>query len=466
MSQENNNVQQQVDQSTSLPKSAVAKGLMPRPTSGSGSDSSITPSTPFDKLSLHSPCTRTFKVGVTKYCLPMRYEFVKTIGYGAYGVVISCTDALTGESVAVKKIQKAFNNATDAKRVCREIKLLRLLQHENLMSIIDIVQPASFANFKDVYIVSPLMETDLHRIIYSRQPLTDDHVQYFVYQILRGLKYMQSANVIHRDLKPSNILLNSNCDLKICDFGLARGLDETGMLTEYVVTRWYRAPEIMLSCQEYSKAVDVWSVGCIFAELIGRRPLFAGDDYIHQLQIITDVLGSPTEADMHFVTSHKALRFMQNMRRKTTKPFIKLYPRANPESLKLLTQMLLFDPAKRINVSDALAHTYMESLHCEEDEPVSESLFTHKVAANIQAHELKEMVFEDMCAYHPEAMPQLTTVRAEHKRMQLTGLKQKHTGSAQASSSPMIATPKSAVGGSLSTNVSPNSLVSSPDMSM
>jgi serine/threonine protein kinase len=116
------------------------------------------------------------------------------------------------------------------------------------------------------------METDLHRIIYSRQPLTIDHIQYFVYQMLRGLKYIHAANVLHRDLKPSNILVNSNCDLKICDFGLARGVEDeqSGELTEYVVTRWYRAPEIMLACQDYSKAIDVWSVGCIFAELLAR----------------------------------------------------------------------------------------------------------------------------------------------------------------------------------------------------
>ena len=162
--------------------------------------------------------------------------------------------------------------------------------------------------------MSELMETDLHRIIYSRQELTDDHIQYFIYQILCSLKYMHSANVLHRDLKPANVLLNSNCDLKVCDFGLARyvgtvagadndcrlpsvascsGVDERSVdLTEYVVTRWYRAPEIMLSCQEYTKAIDVWSVGCIFAELLGSKPLFPGDDYIHQLRIITDVLGT------------------------------------------------------------------------------------------------------------------------------------------------------------------------------
>jgi|TARA_B110000208_G_C11694007_1_gene403407 mitogen-activated protein kinase 1/3 len=131
------------------------------------------------------------------------------------------------------------------------------------------------------------METDLHRIIYSRQDLTDDHVQYFIYQVLRAVKYIHSAKVLHRDLKPSNLLLNSNCDLKVCDFGLARGIDDRTSqdLTEYVVTRWYRAPEIMLSEDDYSMAVDLWSCGCILAELLGRKPIFPGEDYIHQLQV-------------------------------------------------------------------------------------------------------------------------------------------------------------------------------------
>ena len=149
------------------------------------------------------------------------------------------------------------------------------------------------------------METDLHRVIYSRQDLTADHIQYFVYQILRGLLFMHSANVIHRDIKPSNLLLvyfyfikfqNKACDLQICDLGLARGyVEEEEEKTEYVVTRWYRAPEVILNASEYSKAVDIWSVGCIMAELFGRQPLFPGEDFLDQVQRIISVLGTPTQ---------------------------------------------------------------------------------------------------------------------------------------------------------------------------
>ena len=144
-----------------------------------------------------------------------------------------------------------------------------------------------------------------------------DHVQYFIYQVLRGLKYIHSAGVIHRDLKPSNLLVNSNCDLKICDFGLARGIHPghaegkggTMLLTEYVVTRWYRAPEIMLACHEYSKPIDIWSVGCIFAELIQRKPYFPGDDYIDQVRCITCGFDlKPYKSFLTLCTAHRSLQ--------------------------------------------------------------------------------------------------------------------------------------------------------------
>merc|ERR1711937_689248 len=170
-----------------------------------------------------------------------------------------------------------------------------------IIAIFDMYPPPS-ADFEDIYIVTDLMETDLHRVIYSKQQLTDEHFQYFIYQLLRGLKYLHSANVLHRDLKPSNILVNKNCDLKICDFGLARGFrkegEEDNNLTDYVVTRWYRAPEVVLLASGYTKAIDVWAVGCILCELIGKRPVFRGHDHLDQIKKIISVIGTPSDREL------------------------------------------------------------------------------------------------------------------------------------------------------------------------
>jgi len=370
------------------------------------------------------PGTHSFVVSGTRFDVAEHYKLIKPIGHGAYGVVVSANDEKANDKVAIKKVPRAFDDLIDAKRILREIKLLRHFDHENIICIKDILPPPTLQTFEDVYIISDLMETDLHRIIYSRQELSDDHIQYFVYQILRALLYLHSANVLHRDLKPSNLLLNSNCDLKVCDFGLARGLDVDNMeLTEYVVTRWYRAPEIMLSCQEYTKAIDVWSVGCIFAELMGRKPLFPGDDYIHQLQIISDVLGTPADDDLAFVTSDKARRFMKSQTFKQKVPFATLYPTGkdgegtNPQALDLLDQMLQFNPAKRIDVKAALAHPYLESLHNPDDEPECKEEFDFSFeGATLSKELIQELIFAEMCHFHEDKRPELVASCEKHGR--------------------------------------------------
>ncbi|OQR83793.1 sporangia induced mitogen-activated protein kinase [Achlya hypogyna] len=358
---------------------------------------------------LMRPGTHSFVVSGTTFQVDTKYKFIKPIGHGAYGVVISAQNTETDEKVAIKKVSKAFEDLVDAKRILREIKLLQHFDHENIITIVDLLPPPSLAHFEDVYIISDLMETDLHRIIYSRQPLSDDHIQYFLYQILRALKYIHSSNVLHRDLKPSNLLLNSNCDLKVCDFGLARGVepDEDNMeLTEYVVTRWYRAPEIMLSTKasEYSKAIDIWSTGCIFAELLGRKPMFPGDDYIHQLQIICDKLGTPSEEELHFVTSEKARRFMKGQPNKPKVPLDKLFPNAKPNALDLLDKMLVFDPSKRISVEEALEHPYLESLHNNDDEPKARPPDFDFEKEQLTKRRLQELIFEEVVHFHPDAV--------------------------------------------------------------
>jgi len=274
------------------------------------------------------------------------------------------------------------------------------------------ILPPNDGDWTDLYIVSELMETDLHRIIYSKQDLSVDHCQYFVYQILRALKYMHSANVLHRDLKPSNLLLNSNCDLKVCDLGLARGVEpdnRPGDLTEYVVTRWYRAPEIMLACTEYSKAIDVWSTGCIFAELLERKAVFPGDDYIDQIRKICAKLGKPGEADLDFVTSEKARRFILDLPETpcTEAEFAAAFPSvSNPSALDLLREMLVFNPRRRCSVEQALEHGFMASLHMESDEPAADFCavldFERK---ELDRESLRELAWNEMLHYNPRLRP-------------------------------------------------------------
>lgn len=343
----------------------------------------------------------------THFEIGTRYQILKPIGQGSYGVVCSAIDTLTGKKVAIKKIKKAFEHGIDTKRLLREIKLLRHLQHPNLIAIQDILRPASYEKYDDVYMVSEHMDTDLHKILRSPQPLTDRHIQYFLYQILRGLRYIHSAQVLHRDLKPSNLLLNENCQLKICDFGLARAIHEEceHHLTSYVVTRWYRAPELLLQDKDYTKAIDVWSVGCIMAELIGRKPLFQGKDYIDQIMCITNILGTPPEDDYKSIGSLQARNFMNTLKKTPKVPFEFLYPYANPLARDLLDKMLQFNPKKRITVDEALAHPYLSDLQelNEQDMPPCMFKFNYD-EDNLSQSDLKDLIYAEMLQYHPEAL--------------------------------------------------------------
>jgi mitogen-activated protein kinase 1/3 len=350
------------------------------------------------------------------------YTYIRSIGSGAYGVVISSLDTRSGTKCAIKKIPNAFNDEIDAKRILREIKILRVMRHENVIGISDMIRPdpsiSRIKDYKDVYIVSELMETDLHRIIYSKQALTNEHVQYFLYQILRGLKYLHSANILHRDLKPSNLLVNGNCDLKICDLGLARGVlpeDDSPaaaggvgsvVLTEYVVTRWYRAPEIMLACKDYTKAIDIWSVGCIFAELIARKPWLPGDDYIHQLTMISAKLGKPRSDELDFVKSDKAKRFMLGLPNTPTNNLRSYFPAADADALDLLSKMLQINPNSRCSVEEALAHPYLAALHNPDDEPVAGFDFDYSFEdEELDAVRLKELIWAEVGHFRPEVLP-------------------------------------------------------------
>ncbi|KAG8846843.1 MAP kinase Pmk1 [Tulasnella sp. 330] len=320
--------------------------------------------------------TDTFHLSTTDY------QVIDVIGEGAYGIVCSAMHTPSQQRVAIKKITP-FDHAMFCLRTLREIKLLRHFRHENIISILDILQPESLESFREVYLVQELMETDMHRVIRT-QELSDDHCQYFIYQALRALKALHSANVLHRDLKPSNLLLNANCDLKVCDFGLARSSlpppdssaanDASTFMTEYVATRWYRAPEVMLTFKEYTRAIDIWSIGCVLAEMLSGKALFPGRDYHHQLSLILDVLGTPSLDDFYAINSTRSREYIRALPFRKKKPFNQLFPNANPLAVDLVEKCLTFNPKRRIEVDGALRHPYLASYHDPTDEPTAPPL--------------------------------------------------------------------------------------------
>lgn len=360
---------------------------------------------------LGGPCAqfrKASKVIGSTFLLDERYQIEDTLGSGAYGVVVAARDSRTGQRVAIKKIEKAFEHSTYTKRTLRELKIMRLLEHENIIRIDSIQLPKSREEFDDIYVIVELMETDLSSIIKSPQPLSDEHCQFFLYQILRGLKFMHSAGILHRDLKPRNLLVNANCDLKICDFGLARPVIgdmkvSTSQMTDYVATRWYRAPELLLTYKTYTAAMDVWSVGCIFGELLLRKPLLPGTDANQQLEIIFNLIGTPSADDIKKIPHPRSREKVTRMLPRHGKDLSTVFRDANPHALDLLRRLLTFDPEKRISVEQALCHPYLEGLHFPDDEPttVPVSLFDFEYERQILTmKDLKDLMYEEILLYH------------------------------------------------------------------
>jgi len=360
---------------------------------------------------------RSYTMQGSKFETPSNYAIFESIGQGAYGLVCSaeCTLQEAGteskQVVAIKKIENVFERVTFAKRTLRELRILRHLRHENLIGIRDVFFSGDAESFRDIYMVSELMETDLGSILKTHQRLSDDHCQFFLYQILRGLKYLHSAQIIHRDLKPRNLLVNGNCDLKICDYGMARVLfDELqgcgeGPMTEYICTRWYRAPEVLCSWTDYDRSIDVWSVGCIFAEMIKRKPLFPGRSTQNQLQLIVGLMGAPDQRYLSRIPDSKCQKFIQSLSASRGKPLAETVPKACPEALDIMNRSLCFCPEDRSDVEQLLGHSYLAALHCQEDEPTREPLDVSEFEferRKIDIETLREEIFLEVLEYHPQ----------------------------------------------------------------
>ena len=333
-----------------------------------------------------------------RFEVPERYSVVKVIGYGAYGLVTSALDNVTKTKVAIKKCQNVCKSVGDGKRILREAKLLRFMDHENVLGLSHFFLEPEADEFKDAYFVTELLDTDLNTVIRSRQRFTDEHLKYFIYQVLRGLKYMHSANVMHRDIKPANLLCNINCDLKIADFGLSRAfeVDADGEgLTDYVVTRWYRPPELLLMNRHYTPAIDIWSTGCIFMELLNRKPIFPGKDYLDQLSRICAAVKTPPTTELDFLENPEAVKYLKSLDAKgklgvEISTAEVLVPSLKDEQGKdFLAKMMTFDPRQRATAAELLAHPFMGGLHDPTDEPVAPKPFTWDL-------EDKEMTKEDL----------------------------------------------------------------------
>mmetsp|Transcript_30179 Transcript_30179/g.78210 ORF Transcript_30179/g.78210 Transcript_30179/m.78210 type:complete len:372 (-) Transcript_30179:546-1661(-) len=341
-----------------------------------------------------------------------RYDIQQKLGKGAYGIVWKAEDKKNkGDIVALKKIFDAFQNSTDAQRTFREILFLRQMQeHENIVQLQNVLKAD---NDRDIYLVFEYMETDLHATIRANI-LEEIHKQYIMYQSFKALMYMHSAQLVHRDMKPANLLLNSECLMKVADFGLARSLidmqeeDKPPIgpeLTDYVATRWYRAPEILAGSRTYGAPVDLWSLGCIFGEMLGGKPVFAGSSTLNQFEKIVEVLGMPSDEEKSDLDSVFVSTMLESLTNSTDavksfdekmKGWTAMYPSASEEAIDLLTRLMEFSPKRRLAATGGLTHPYCSQFHDEESEIVAKKSVNVDVPSNssstpMSVHDNKKM---------------------------------------------------------------------------
>lgn len=300
------------------------------------------------------------------FSVDSRYKPETILGRGSFGVVCTAHDNVTNKSIAIKRIRPYANDDWDARHTLREIRLMRLFKtHPNIISLYNL---SSFDEKAELYMMMELMDCDLHRIIQSKQDLSDAHIKCFAKQLLEGIRALHSVGVFHRDIKPGNILVSKDCQLRITDFGLARFMDDRTLngdnsrnpMTEYVVTRWYRCPELLLAPNRpYTAAVDIWSIGCILGELIRRKPMFPGKSHTHQVQVILEVRGYSSPPDLGFPLSAETKTFLNRRCVYPGQSLTSFIPGASRESIELIDAMLQLSPDSRPSAEEALRYRYL-----------------------------------------------------------------------------------------------------------
>ncbi|XP_076008602.1 mitogen-activated protein kinase 12b isoform X1 [Genypterus blacodes] len=339
------------------------------------------------------------EVNRTVWEVPERYRDLKQIGTGAYGTVCSAWDRRSGSQVAIKKLHRPFQSKLFAKRAYRELRLLKHMKHENVIGLLDVfTAEIALDRFRDFYLGMPFMGTDLGKLM-KLERLSEERVQFLVYQMLKGLKYIHSAGIIHRDLKPGNLAINPDCELKILDFGLARQADAE--MTGYVVTRWYRAPEVILNWMHYTQAVDLWSAGCIMAEMLLGKPLFKGSDHLDQLREIMKITGTPTADFVVKLQSQDAKNYIRSIPKVPKKDLHSIISKASSNSVSVLEKMLLLDPERRVSASEALALPFFADFRDAEEETEAQPYDQTMDNTDLSLDQWKRHTFTEILTFRP-----------------------------------------------------------------
>uniref|UniRef100_A0A8C7D7H4 mitogen-activated protein kinase n=1 Tax=Oncorhynchus kisutch TaxID=8019 RepID=A0A8C7D7H4_ONCKI len=313
-------------------------------------------------------------------------------GRGSGPAAGSAVDFRTGTKVAIKKLHRPFQSELFAKRAYRELRLLKHMKHENVIGLVYVfTADLSLDRFHDFYLVMPFMGTDLGKLM-KLQNLSEDKVQFLVYQMLKGLK----------DLKPGNLAVNQECELKILDFGLARQADSE--MTGYVVTRWYRAPEVILSWMHYTQTVDIWSVGCIMAEMLSGKPLFKGNDHLDQLTEIMKITGTPTQDFITKLQSQDAKNYVKSLPKVQKKDLQELFSKVKPQAVTVIECMLLLDPESRVMAAEALALPYFSEFR-EPEEETEAHPYDHSVDnSDLSLEQWKRHTFTEILSFQPQVV--------------------------------------------------------------
>lgn len=285
-----------------------------------------------------------------------QYPKLEKIGEGTYGIVYKARDSETGNLVALKKIRLETEAEGVPSTAIREITVLKELEHPHIVKLLDVVHVD-----KKIYLVFEYLTQDLKKLLDSpgnHSGLSEKEVKSYLSQMLKGIAYCHSHRVLHRDMKPQNLLVNANGLLKIADFGLARAFGlPLRNYTHEVVTLWYKAPEVLLGSKYYTTAVDVWSIGCIFAEMLkGRTALFPGDSEIDQLFRIFRTMGTPDETIWPGV--QQLPDFKPSFPKWQGTSFEQLFPKLDCDGVNLLMKLMMYDPSKRLSARQALTHSY------------------------------------------------------------------------------------------------------------